>query len=388
MSGIYVRITSADPASLMDKISAERIDICDAKYVDAMTIQIRCNRSDFSEVKRIALRYGGDISAIHLTGMWSLYETLKVRKLLVVGVFVLLSLLLILPSRVLFIDVTGNNEIPAKLILEAAENCGIHFGTSRNVIRSESVKTALLSQIPQLQWVGITTSGCTATISIKEKAPVEKVRRYETGNIIAARDGVITDLTVTRGTSVCKEGEAVTSGQMLISGYTDCGNMIKAVSPEGEVFAYTNREYTVVTPDCHTVRTNVSKQQKKYSLLIGKKLINFSKGSGILGATCVKMYSEDYLMLPGGFRLPVALITEEYTCYQTVSEICEDIEIKLVDYAEDYLMDQMQAGNILSHIQNLSHQDGIYVLDIKYICSEMIGQFVKEELIFNDGQTD
>ena len=62
------------------------------------------------------------------------------------------------------------------------------------------------------------------------------------GSIVASRDGVITSITTTKGTPLCKAGQAVKAGQILISGYTDCGISIRADPAEGEVFAETYRE--------------------------------------------------------------------------------------------------------------------------------------------------
>ena len=83
---------------------------------------------------------------------------------MVIGLCLLLLLVCILPTRVLFMRVEGNESIPENLILEAAEDCGIRFGASRSAVRSEKVKNGILSRISELQWVGVNTKGCIAVI--------------------------------------------------------------------------------------------------------------------------------------------------------------------------------------------------------------------------------
>jgi hypothetical protein len=49
----------------------------------------------------------------------------------------------------------------------------------------------------------------------------------------------------------------------------------------------------------------------RYSILLGKKRINFYKGSGIYDGSCVKMVSQYHLTLPGDYVLPVTVVKEE-----------------------------------------------------------------------------
>ena len=79
------------------------------------------------------------------------------------------------------------------------------------------MKNALLQQIPTLQWAGINTDGCVATISVREKTvQMQQDVRYPVISIVAVRDGYITQMTVTAGSAGCKVGQSVEKGQVLI----------------------------------------------------------------------------------------------------------------------------------------------------------------------------
>ena len=178
------------------------------------------------------------------------------------------------------------------------------------------MKNALLSTLPQLQWAGINTSGCVATISVREKNTNEELTpEVGIGNIIAKTDGIIQTCTVLNGTALCSAGDAVTAGQILVSGYTDCGIALKAVRAEAEITASTIRSVSAVTLLPDVIRGEQIHEETKFSLRIGKKLINLFKDSGISDTSCVKMYTEEYLTLPGGFRLPIALVTQRCIYY-------------------------------------------------------------------------
>ena len=389
MDTACLRIVCADTAALMEKLLAKGIEICDVSAIDELTIEIRCACKDIGLITHISNAFGGEVKIQRFNGLKRFFKKIKQRKVLIFGAILLLCILAILPSRVLFIAVDGNHAIPTNLVLEKAEACGIRFGASRRYIRSESVKNALLREIPQLQWVGINTSGCVATILVKEKGEGEtQTEQFETGNIVAVNDGVIYDFTVTNGTAACREGDAVFAGQLLVSGYMECGSIIKSVRPEAEIMACTIHSQTVVAPNRCSHRTDVLDVEKRVSLRIGKKLINFCKDSGIYDATCVKMYSEEFITLPGGFVLPVSVVVEQIVSYETNAATQQVPNSSLIDYSDTYLLGQLQAGKILDRKQSISRQDGIVVLEAKYICTEMIGQFVKEELLNKDGQTE
>ena len=180
-------------------------------------------------------------------------------------------------------------------------------------------------------------------------------------------------------------GQAVTKGQMLISGYTDCGIAIRAESAEGEVYAITERNLTVQTLLSCRNQVNITVSKKKYSLKIGKNRINFYKGSGISPTTCDRIYEENYITLPGGFVLPVAFVTEQWTYYHCEDSVSEEHEQILSDFAKTYLLEQMVAGDILSSLETTATDTSILTLEGTYACREMIGKVIEEEIIKPNG---
>jgi sporulation protein YqfD len=303
---------------------------------------------------------------------------LLARPVLIMGWVVLLMLTLYLPERVLFLRVEGNGQIPARYILEKAEGCGISFGINRRQLRSEQIKNRLLEEIPQLQWAGINTYGCVAVISVRERSMIQEYNQEHTvSSIVAQRDGVVQSCTVTRGTAICRVGEVVVKGQVLISGFTDCGLSIRADRAEGEVMALTHRTLKAVTPEKGAVRCEYYPSKKNFSLIIGKIRINFYKDSGILDTTCVKMYSENHLTLPGGLTLPVVLAVEEQLPCSKMDTASGSGEETLTAFATRYLQSQMIAGQILHRQERLEAGS----LEGEYACLEMIGQVRYEESI-------
>ena len=275
--------------------------------------------------------------------------------------------------------------------METAEQCGIRFGASRREVRSEKVKNKLLALIPELQWAGVNTAGCVAVISVNERSMADQKEPISgVSSIVAVRDGIIRECTVTKGNPLCKVGQAVKAGEILVSGYTDCGISIKVTQAEADILAQTQHILTAMTPTNVSARTQIREENTRYSIVFGKKLINFYNDSGISDATCVKMYDIAYLTLPGGFELPVALVKERliYYNFKDVSLTDDESFDWMEDFSKSYIQQQMIAGQILQEQASMELDNGICRLRSQYQCLEMIGRIQHEGIIQNNGKNN
>lgn len=380
---VTAELTSADIGGLLSAINTQEIPIFDVHISGDLSAEICIYRRHYRKIQKLAQRKGGGIRILYRRGLYWAVKGLLRRPVLVSGIGILLMLALYLPSRVLFVRVEGNLTIPDNRILSAAMDSGIGFGASRREVRSEKVKNALLSAVPELQWAGVNTYGCVAVISVRERAiPEEAPEETGVASIVADRDGVVLSVTVTNGNGLCAVGQAVQEGDVLISGFTDCGLCITATRAAGEIIAQTHRVLMVKTTTETQIRSREQGQIENYSIILGKKRIDFNKSSGIYGGSCVKMYTEYCLSLPGGFELPVKLVKETVTDYESDPQaVPEDAaEELLTEFSSNYLKQQMIAGRITDRIEPVFDDGGAWCLVGEYACTEMIGRVQTEEI--------
>ena len=385
---LRLEITCADAAFLLNALNTKNVLMEDISLQDELTLCITVEWKDFSRLQNICDKQGAVVKILSKNGLFWEIKSALMRPVPVIFLCLTVILFCFLPSRVLFVSVQGNITISTNQILEAAERCGIVFGASRRQVRSEKMKNALLQEIPELQWAGINTSGCTAIISVREKTTqnISEDNKLAVSSIIASRDGVIQHCTVYQGNSLCSVGQAVREGQVLVSGYIDCGIITKTTRADAEIKALTFREIEAISPAAALTRGTQTKSISLYSLRIGKKRIKFYKDSGNSDTSCDKIYMERYVQLPGGFRLPVVVIKETICFYDIApNKSASNSSDWMADYADKYLQNTMIAGEIISKNTEIYPIDKAVVLSGQYACLEMIGQ-VRYEQTMTEGE--
>lgn len=385
---IQAKLTSAQPEEDLQKLTCLGVTLWELDKLDDLSYTFRLSRRDWPAALGYCRKKGSNLSIVRKIGLFWKGKAMLSRPVLVLGLGLLLGLTFFLPSRVLFVEVEGNQQVPSRQILEAAQECGLGFWTPRRQLRSEKIKNGLLSAIPQLQWAGVNTKGCVATISIREGSREAPEPSPLAGAVVASRDGFLISTTVTKGSSLCTPGQTVKAGQTLISGYTDCGICIRFDGAEGEILAQTNRSLAVVTPTDWLEPGESQGVKRKISLTLGKKRINFWKDSGILEGSCGRMVAEYELTLPGGFSLPVSVWVETYPQRTMTVLSLPEGAADLPTFGETYLTSQMRSGTILSRRERIWEEEGTLHMAGEYVCTEDIGRSSTEQVEDIHGKTN
>lgn len=374
-----VRICCADPEYILTRLTAIGVTIRNVHPIDRFTLQLEISGECYAAATELINRSGGKTVVIRLSGPAAIFQLAARRSVLICGIALMLLLTILIPTRIFFVSVEGNDAISTELLLQNADQLGLSFGASRKSVRSEKMKNALLQAMPDLKWVGINTYGCTAVISVLERDEADKDMPLRFGSIYATNDGIVSSITATKGTALCKPGQAISAGQLLISGYTDTGLVVRAEQAEGEVRAITQRKLEAIIPACNALRGEVSADKTRWALQFGKKRINLYIDSGNYDTGCGKIYKQYILTLPGGFQLPIALIKETTLRYSISNELYEPEQGAMQQLLREYILRIMIAGKILHEEVSAAGQDDIYSLTGKYVCEEMIGKLRRIE---------
>lgn len=384
---VRVRVISAQPEHLLGVLSS-RMQIRDITHASALSVECSLAKSKMAEFENIMEQDGGKWEIIGMYGLPEYWKKAWKIPVIVCFLIFLLASSILIPARVFFIQVQGNEIVSDQQILNAASEMGLCFGAPRRKLRSEQIKNKLLSTIPALSWVGVNTQGCVATISVQERKFEPESEDETPGHIVAMRDAVVSSFTVTRGKALCKSGQAVRAGDVLISGYMDMGICTRVEQAEGEVYGVTRRDIFAVLPDKTKHLQSKNDSFKKYSIIVGKKRINLHSDSGILYPSCGKMTKVKTMTLPGGWELPIKLVIEYYTDYNTttVDRPEDQSQQMLLDCIKRQTLQGLVAGEILSQELELSHDQGKFTMTGSLECHEMIGK--QSSGVYIEGDTN
>ena len=380
---IRMSVTGGNIADTLRILTQNNIFLYDVIQYDELTAGISVSPRDITVIKNI-LNKRGDRYEQHNTSIYAkMLRVLQRRYILLLSLLVFIGVTIWIPTRIFFIEVTGNVHIPDNRILEIVSGYGLHFGAVREEIRSEAVKNQLLAEVDSICWVGVTTNGCVDTVQVQEKPIAEEQKSVHiVSSIVATCDGVVEEITATQGKAICKPGQAVRVGQVLISGYEDHGFLIKAGRAEGEIIAQTIHSVAALTPVTVVKRAEKLHTETNISVKIGKNIIKFNNNSGISPTTCVKLYEEKSVALPGGYLLPVTLMIETVIYYKTdLNDLTEDDVLWMENLTQAYIEENMLGGIVLRKSREYRMTEQSCLLKAIYTCREQIGKNRIEETL-------
>lgn len=387
---LLLEITAADPERLINCLTQEHIELWDVNRKSQLQIRLRIRRNAFPQVEQWVQKNGGEIAVIGAAGLFYRMRSWKKRPLILGCILILTVLTLILQETILFVDVVGNESVPRRMILEAAEQQGLHFGADRRALRSEELKNALLGEIKSLEWVGVNTSGCRAVIHVREREAEPEFSELDYSSLIASSDAIVERIVMNRGNLLCREGQAVSKGDILVSGFTDLGICSRAVSAQAEIYALTARPVCAVLPAEYRLQEETVRQEIRISLVIGKKRINLYSDSGILPPGCGKMTYSLPLKLPGGDALPVRLVICCNLWYNTqnMRRSESEADIFLHQAAEQAVLEDAVSGQILTRQTQVISEPDLFILEGKLQCREMIARRATGVILEGDTKDD
>ena len=386
-----LRVTGGAPQWCLNRLTAERIPFWGTEFIDPFTLEVNVYSRDAAAAQNAAQRAMCDAETIAVRGFRSRYYGLLRRPVLLAFTALAILCALIVPNRVWFLCVEGNENIPSEKILRAVRDAGVGIGVYGPNVKPQLIRYRVLNDIPELLWLTVTQNGASAVVTVREKDPKPLgAPRDAMRNMVAIRGGLITDISVLEGNAAVEKGKIVLPGELLISGVIDLGSKFRVCCADGEVFARTWREIGAVTPKSYTRKTPTGRVRHAVFLQIGKKRMKISFGSGFSDATCDKMTETRTLTLPGDLTLPLYWIVETYREYTpSVTETTpEDAAALLRETVERGVRSEMIAGKILSESAHDGEADGVFTLLEKLECEEMIARPVRAELFKGDETND
>lgn len=242
-------------------------------------VRINASNSAIIDLKEIALKNQCLMKITKDCGIPAIVKKYRKRRYIFGLSFAFFIMIFAISRFIWNIDVSGNIEIDKKQVIEIAKKSGLSIGKYKQKIDTESVIKDIKNSLDNVSWVGVDYKGTNAIIKIVEgqKTPMV-VNENDFCNIVAKKDGVIQKVVAQNGTVMCKDGDNVKQGQILIAGWMEglyTGKYF--VNSEGSVKAKISYSETTKIYKNEIERKHTGKRDKKVSIKMKNLQINLFK---------------------------------------------------------------------------------------------------------------
>ena len=381
---LMLRITGAEPVRCLNRFAEENIAFWAVEREDALHLRVRVYKKDAARAEKAALWSLCTAEALREGGLPVRLRPLKKRPVLILGMVLSVVLALFAQNFVWVLRIEGNSAVPTRTIRHALAEEGIGFGTWGPGISSPLLRMRMQLRLPELDWLAANRSGGVLTVLVEERQTADtEPKPTDPANVVAARAGIITSVSALNGMAAVKVGDAVLTGELLISGITTWETGSQLTRAVGEVYALTSRQICVILPQTRLEIRDTGTTERALYLVFGRNRRKIFGNSRISHTGCDKIVNREVCTLPGGDLLPISWELVEYrSCELIETELQEETAKQLLEaFALRYVRSRMIAGRVLQTSFELTKEQGCYVLTGELSCEEMISRTVPISLL-------
>lgn len=256
----------------------------------------------YKKIRPCAKRSGVKLRATEKCGLPFIIRPYLKRKGLIAGAVVSVAIVSLLSSCIWTINVTGNEKYTDEQIISLAASYGITPGTFRSSIDPKAIRENIKATVDGINWFSVNIDKTAVSLEVLESSGSSEILDLSTPcNIVSAVDGELLALEVYTGDAAITPGNAVTKGDLLISGVVErADGSSDFVHARGNAVIRTKREITKTitnTDRCYCL----SEKDNGYSLYLFSLEIPVKHAKdNALSRTEKAMLQYDSLALPLG----------------------------------------------------------------------------------------
>lgn len=373
-----IEVSGAQPERILNYCAENGIEFWNASPCRDFSITFCVHASYADSLLARSGKNGLDVKLISETGGRKLKLGAKRRAVFLLAFVLCVSLAAVSSLFLWRIEISGNDKLSDAEILRKLAECGVDYGAYWPALSSDEIRSRIVSEMPEIAWLSLNVRSSKAEIIVHER--IDKpdiVNEKSPCDIIASKSGVIRKMSVLEGESAAIVGNAVAKGDVLVRGLmsSETGDE-RYVHSMAQVIADTWYEISAQTPLLEARKTEKSGRNTAFSLVIGKKRINFFSDSRNKCDSCDKINRLKYISLGDVFTLPVGYAVERTTQYETsLLPIDED---KTVGRMKESLKNELQRrigdGQIVSEEYSVSKTDKVMTVTLRAQCTENIAK--------------
>ncbi len=370
------------PERLLTALASRSIGFWDADKTDEYTLRFTVPLHEAEFVGQLAESRGLECEALVRKGIPRLWRSVKKRKTLLIALALCAALLAVSRLFIWSIEVQPCEGVTESEIRAALSECGVDVGRQWTNLSQDLLRNELLRRVPELRWATVNVRGSCAEVILRPKREKpEPVNETETADITASQSGYVTEVLPMRGTARVSAGDTVLAGETLIEGLaTGRFETHGAVRAIGEVRARCWTEISACAPETLAVKRESGRTKSRWALIFGKRRINLFKGCSICPVGCAKIATEAAIA-PAGVSLPIRLVREIYTEYETTRQSAPELREELEAELAAVLTRQVgEDGEVTALRYTQSRANGMLYVTAYAECEQSIAETVPHSM--------
>ena len=351
----------------IEKNKKYNIELHNIIYINNNEILVKIFKNDYKNIKRY--NYYSDITIYKKLGLDNIKDKIYILKYFILF-FILCLISMYFISNIIFkVNIIHSNKKIREFVKEELNDNGIKkYSYKKNFNELENIKNKILSENKdKLEWISITNVGMTYVVRIEERILDEVKVKKEYCNVIASKEGLITNIYSTNGEILVNNNDIVKKGDILIS-----GNILLNEESKGTICASGIIKANVwYKTNINLNRVYYKKEytkESRYNVEINKKILRNNKYS---------KYDKDYLINTRYFKLYKEL---EYKNKKYKYRNKELIKKALLEVEKKFNNKLNNNGKVISKkILKQNIDDNKIEMEVFVVTNENIGKIVEIE---------
>lgn len=211
------RICGLNLEKFLGLMQKENLPLYKVRRRDGRTLEAVCRERDMEKIETLAGEKGWRFEKGGRVGFGGLLDRLRARPGILIGAVLALCLLVTALRFVWVVRIDGAGPYRADIAAYLRES-GVGPGTPISRIDAKDWENRLMLRYPKVAWFRVYVSGMTLVVDCTRGRPAPEEPDESPGDLLASRDGLVTEIRVYAGTAAVKPGDVVRKGQVLIRG--------------------------------------------------------------------------------------------------------------------------------------------------------------------------
>jgi len=270
----------------LDKSNKYNIELHNISYINDNEVLVKIYEDDFKNIKRY--NYYSEITLHKRMGIDHIKDKIYELKYVILVFFICIISMYFITNIIVDIDIIHSNKSIRELVSDELSSNGIKkYSYKKSFSELENIKNIILeNNKDKLEWISITNDGMKYIVRIEERILDEIKEKEEYCNVIASKEGLITNIYASSGEVIVSNNDIVKKGDILISGNIILNEESKGtICASGKVMA--NVWYTTNITINRKYYKKKYTDNKRYNLEIFNKILRNNKYS---------KYDKDYLI--------------------------------------------------------------------------------------------